>query len=77
MAPYKRLSKKEVGLKQRPWISHEILELMNDRDNFNKQYIKETDPDRKSILFRFYKSKRNIVVKTIRQSRNNYYSEFF
>ena len=77
MAPYKRLSKREINLKQRPWINHEILEIMNERDNFHKQYIKENDPIRKSIIFRIYKSKRNTVVKMIRQSRNNYYSEYF
>ena len=77
MAPYKRLSKREINLKQRPWINHEILEIINERDNFHKQYIKENDPIRKSIIFRIYKSKRNTVVKMIRQSRNNYYSEYF
>ena len=77
MAPSKRLSNKEIGLKQRPWITHEILKIMNERDDFHKQYIKEVDLIRKSIIFRIYKSKRNIVVKKIRQSKAKYYSDFF
>ena len=77
MAPVKRLSNKEMGLQQRPWITHEILELMNERDNFHKQYVTENDLDRKAVLFAIYKSKRNFVVKTIRQSKTKYYSDFF
>ena len=77
MAPSKRLSNKEIGLKQRTWVTHEILEIMNERDDFHKQYIKERDLNRKAIIFRIYKSKRNVVVKNIRQSRDKYYSEFF
>ena len=77
MAPIKRLSNKEMGLKQRPWITHDILESMRDRDDFHKQYVAEKDLLRKNIIFRIYKSKRNNVVKIIRQSKNNYYTEFF
>ena len=77
MAPFKRLSNKEMGLKQRPWINHDILKIMRERDNFHKQYVKENDLLRKCIIFRIYKSKRNIVIKNIRESKNNYYSNFF
>ena len=77
MAPVKRLSNKEMGLKQRPWITHDILATMKERDDFHKQYVAEKNSLRKKIIFRIYKSKRNIVVKNIRASKNNYYSEFF
>jgi hypothetical protein len=77
MAPFKRLSNKDIGLKQRPWITHDILEIMNERDDFHKQYAKEKDLIRKDILFRIYKYKRNLVVKNIRQSKEKYYSDFF
>ena len=77
MAPYKRLSNKEMGLKQRPWINHDILKIMRDRDDIHKQYVKEKDLIRKDILFRIYKSIRNTVLKNIRQSKNLYYSDFF
>ena len=77
MAPYKRLSNKEMGLKQRPWIDHEILDLMKDRDAFHKKYIKEKDSTRKNIIFHIFKTKRNAVVNKIRRNRGAYYSEFF
>ena len=57
MAPLKRLSNKEIGLKQRPWINHDILTIMQERDDFHKQYIQEKDLIRKAIIFRIYKSK--------------------
>ena len=50
MAPVKRLSNKEMGLQQRPWITHEILELMIERDNIHKQYVTENDLDRKAVF---------------------------
>ena len=36
MAPVKRLSQKENGLKQRPWITPEILTSMYERDKLYK-----------------------------------------
>ena len=77
MAPMKRLSNKDIGLKQRPWITHDILAIMTERDDFHKQYVSENNLTRKNVLFRVYKSKRNHVVKCIRQSRGKYYSDFF
>ena len=40
MAPYKRLTKKQISLKQHPWITPDILLLMNERDKFYKAFIK-------------------------------------
>ena len=77
MAPFKRLSNREIGLKQRPWITQDILKIMKERDDFHKLYVKEKKLDRKNVIFRIYKSKINIVVKSIRQSRDKYYSDFF
>ena len=41
MAPMKKLSKKEIGLKQSPWITFGLLTSMKDRDYLYKMYIKE------------------------------------
>ena len=77
MAPFERLSNKKMGLQQHPWITHDTLELINERDKFHKQYVTVNDSGRKAVIFRIYKSKRNFVVKMIRQSKNRFYSEFF
>ena len=77
MAPMKRLSNKEIGLKQRPWITSDILKHMIERDQMYKNYVNETDPMIKNNIFAVYKTKRNHVVNIIRTSKNKYYSDFF
>ena len=39
-APYKKLSKKEIKFKSKPWISNEILSLMKKRDKLLFKYTK-------------------------------------
>ena len=39
-APYEKLSKKEIKLKSKPWISNEILSLMKKRDKLLFKYAK-------------------------------------
>ena len=77
MAPIKRLTNREIGLKQRPWITRDILNLMKERDNFHKNYLSEKDPFNKNIIFSVYKRKRNEIVEQIRLSKNQYFAEFF
>ena len=43
MAPFKRLTKKEVSLKQIPWITTGILISMKKRDCLYKDMTKETN----------------------------------
>ena len=57
LAPIKRLSKREVGLKQRPWITPGILKKMKERDQFYNKYAKESEPNIKNIIFQVYKKK--------------------
>ena len=77
MAPYKRLTKKEKGLVERPWITRDISNLMSTRDNCLKDYLKENDEDLKLTKFNTYKQKRNMVTSLIRLSKKKYYSDFF
>ena len=77
LAPMKRLTNREVGLKQRPWITPDILRKMKERDKFYNKYTKEIDPNTKNIIFQVYKKKRNEVVNIIRHSKNEYYANFF
>ena len=43
MAPIRKLSKREIKLKQNPWITQGILKSMRDRDKIYKQFTKEND----------------------------------
>ena len=77
MAPVKKLSKKEANLKMRPWITINILKDMNERDSILKQCSKEKDVTVKETLFKLYQSKRNKVISDIRNSKGDYYHNFF
>ena len=77
MAHLKRLTKREIGLKQRPWITPDILRKMKERDKFYNKYAKERDKNAKDIIFQVFKKKRNEVIRLIRNSKNEYYAHFF
>ena len=74
MAPIKRLTNREIGLKQRPWINREILDLIKDRDKFHKNFLHETDINNKKIIFSVFKKKRNDILERIRLSKNQHYA---
>ena len=77
MAPFKKLTKKEINLQQKPWISKGILNSMKKRDTFYKDFIKEKNPVNKERLHRIYKSYRNLIVTLLRKSKIKYYTEYF
>ena len=41
MAPVKRLSKKEIGLQQRQWITPDIMSAINEWNKLYKEFIEE------------------------------------
>ena len=78
LAPYKKLSKKELKLKSKPWINNLILIEINKRDKLLHKYskMKNKDSDTASIIFDEYKKIRNIVTKLKRDSKLEYYHKF-
>ena len=77
MAPIRKLSKREIKLKQNPWITQGLLKSMRDRDKMYKQFTKETDPVKKHGFFTTYKQKRNLIITLLRQSKASYFASFF
>ncbi len=77
MAPFKKLTKKEIKLQQKPWITRGILNSMSKRDIFYKDFVTEKDPAKKSRLGSIYKSYRNLIVTLLRKSKKKYYTEYF
>ena len=77
MAPVRKLTRKEVNLLERPWITNGILKSMKDRDEKYKEFVKEPDATRKKEIHAFYKRKRNITLALIRKSKADYYANFF
>ena len=77
MAPIRRLSKKEISLLKRPWITNGLLKSMHNRDQTHSLFVKENDPETKDELFKIYKRKRNLVKILIRRSKKAYYAAYF
>ena len=77
MAPVKRLTKKQIGLQQRPWITPDTMSAINERNKFYKGFIEEKRPDSKIDKYNSYKAQRNIVTSRRRKAKKDYYNTFF
>ena len=77
MAPYKKLTKKDTALQQKPWITKGILTSMTKRDIFYKDFATEKDPTKKARLGLIYKSYRNLIVTLLRKSKKKYFTDYF
>ena len=78
-APFKKLSKKELKLKSKPWINNLILIEINKRDKLLRKYskMKYRDNETAKSIYDEYKIIRNKVTKLKRDSRVEYYHRFF
>ena len=65
--PYKRLSKKEVKISSKPWITKEIFAKMKYRDKLYSKLLN---------LHYLYKKFRNRVVKDLKDSKTSYFNQY-
>ena len=77
MAPIRKISRNEIRLQQRPWITHGILTSMKIRDKLLKQSSKSKDPVKKITYYNLFKKYRNLIVTLQRRSKGNYYQNYF
>ena len=77
IAPYRKMTKNELRLEQRPWITRGILQSMRKRDNLYKSMAREKDFVLKLEISKSYKHYRNMIVTLLKQSKKNYYSSYF
>ena len=79
LAPYKKLNKREIKLKLKPWINNEILSEMKERDKLLHRYCKLKDKNSINAqnIYTQYKIIRNNITKSKRDSKTKYYKEFF
>ena len=77
MAPVKKLTRKEAGLKRSPWITNGILKSMNHRDYLYKKFTLENDPSIKLTLKNSYNVYRNRIIALLRVSKKQYFSNYF
>ena len=77
MAPYKKLTKREIRMQHKPWITSDILTSMTKRDIFYKDFVTEKDPVKKERLGSIYRSYRNLIVSLLRKSKKQYHTDYF
>ena len=79
LAPYKKLTKREIKLKAKPWINNVILSKMHERDKLLRKFcnLKDKNSTHAQNIYNQYKTIRNNVTNLKRQSKSNYYKEYF
>ena len=75
--PLKKLTKKEIKLKQKPWITKEIRNLITRRNKTYKKFLKSKTKESKDQIYKTYKVIRNKIVALCRTSKKAYYQKFF
>ena len=76
-APYRKLTKKECELIDKPWINNSILEKCSSRDSILKSIHKEKDPIELARLQTNFRALRNEITSEKRREKKHHYEAFF
>ena len=71
--PFKKLTRKEVNFKHKPWINNRIQKMMHIRDKILKRLRRKSD-DKTEYM---YKKFRNRVTVLLKESKTNYFNNYF
>ena len=71
--PVKQLSRREIKLKSKPWISKALRKSIQIKNNYYKKYLK-TKSTYYHTKFKLYRNKLNHLLKI---SKKQYYNEYF
>ena len=75
--PLRKMTKKEIKQKMKPWITIDIQTKIRNREKFYKKFIKAKDPLIKEEYHQMYKELRNQIVTLCRDGKKAYYQVFF
>ena len=75
--PIKKMSKKELKTKSKPWITQGIKNSISRREKLYSKFIKSENKEAKDNYHQEYKELRNQIVEICRQSKNNHYQQYF
>ena len=70
--PFVKLSRKQLSLRAKPWITVRIESMMAKRDKYLRKFNRTHSLDMEYL----YKKFRNKVVSEVRKSKNEYYAEY-
>ena len=75
--PLKKISKKEIKQRQKPWITYRIRKAIKKREKIHKKIIKAKNCEIKDQYYKQYKDWRNQIVYLCRQSKKLYFQNYF
>ena len=73
-APLKKLKPKEAKLQQKPWISKELIKMINIRNRLFQR--KKRQPNNLNVK-KLYNLFRNRINREIKKSKKDYYNQYF
>ena len=75
--PLRKLSKGEIKLRNKPWITKGIRVSIKQRDKIHKKMVKSKSDSKKLEYNLQYKILRNTIVNLIRISKKNHFQKYF
>ena len=75
--PLRKMSRKEVKLMFKPWISYDILKMMKERDSLKYKFNHTKDQSKKADLDKRYKELKNKIIENTRKNKKSYFQDFF
>ena len=72
-APLRYLTKNEMAIKAKPWLTKDILKSINVRIKYYKTFMSSNDQK----WYNIYKVYRDKINHLIRNSKNSYYKKYF
>ena len=76
-AANKKLTKKEMKLQDKPWITKGILTASRKRDIIFRKFKRLKEPIKKREVHELYKTYRNMISSLIWRSKKNYMTKYF
>ena len=76
-APLRKANKKELKLRQKPWITLSIIRSIKERDKTFRKIKNTTSPITKANLQKKHRTYRNLIVTLVRLSKKNHTSDYF
>ena len=75
--PKNRMTKKELKTRSKPWLTSGILTSVKNKHKIYNKFCKAKDQTRKQHLQEKFKTYRNSLANSTRQSKQNYYKKHF
>ena len=75
--PLRKMTNKEYKRRFKPWISDQILTKINTKNKLYQRMMRSKNPEAKSRLNDEYKTMKNEITNATRQSKKDYYKQYF